>query len=62
MITVRTGDCLWSIARELARSDATDAAIAQLVGRLYAANRQVIGDDPDLIRPGTVLRAPGGHR
>jgi LysM repeat protein len=26
---------------------------------LYAANRQVIGPDPDMIRPGTVLELPG---
>src|SRR5580704_12978228 len=25
---------------------------------LYAANRQVIGSDPDVIRPGTVLKVP----
>src|SRR5580704_392853 len=26
---------------------------------LYAVNRQVIGPDPDVIRPGTVLTVPG---
>ncbi len=29
---------------------------------LYAANRRVIGPDPGLIRPGTILAVPGGRR
>ena len=29
---------------------------------LYAANQKVIGPDPDVIRPGTVLAVPGGQR
>ena len=37
------------------------AALAVRCGwpALYAANRQVIGPDPDMIRPGTVLAVPG---
>jgi len=29
---------------------------------LYAANRRVIGPDPDVIRPGVILAVPGGQR
>jgi nucleoid-associated protein YgaU len=61
-VRVRSGDCLWTIATGLAPPGADDDAIAGLADRLYAANRQVVGDDPDLIYPGTVLRAPGGSR
>jgi hypothetical protein len=61
-VTVRVGDCLWTIATALAPPDAGVPAIAALTARLYAANRQLVGDDPDLIYPGTVLRAPGGSR
>jgi hypothetical protein len=61
-VVVRSGDCLWSIAAGLSPPNAGDTAIAALAARLYADNRPVIGADPDLIYPGTVLRAPGGSR
>jgi hypothetical protein len=57
---VHAGDCLWTIAETLLPPDASDAAVVAVSGGLYAANREVIGADPDLIYPGTVLRAPGG--
>ncbi len=44
------GDTLAAIAAALAVRGGWPA--------LYAANRRVIGPDPDLIRPGTVLRIP----
>lgn len=57
---VRPGDSLWRIARaELART-APDSAICREVDALYAANRAVIGPDPNLIFPGTTLTQPGG--
>ena len=45
-VTVRAGDTLWSIA---GGDDWPE---------WYAANRDVIGPDPDLIRPGQVLTPP----
>ncbi len=45
--TVRTGDTLSGIATEFAMPGGWPA--------LYAANRRVIGPDPNVIRPGTVL-------
>jgi len=45
--TVRTGDTLSGIATEFAIPGGWPA--------LYAGNRRVIGPDPNLIRPGTVL-------
>jgi hypothetical protein len=57
-VVVRAGDSLWSIAaRELGPS-ATNEAIAARWHDWYAANRHVIGNDPDLILPGQVLRTP----
>ena len=47
---VQPGDSLSGIAAALAMDRGWQA--------LYAANRQVIGTDPGLIRPGTVLVAP----
>jgi LysM repeat protein len=49
--TVRPGDTLSAIAAALAVPGGWQA--------LYAANRRVIGPDPGLIRPGTVLALPG---
>jgi LysM repeat protein len=48
--TIASGDTLAGIAGRLAVRGGWPA--------LYAANRHVIGPDPDLIRPGTVLTVP----
>jgi LysM repeat protein len=50
--TVATGDTLSGIAAGLGVHGGWPA--------LYAANRRAIGDDPDAIRPGTVLTVPHG--
>jgi len=49
--TMRPGDTLSGIAAALTMPGGWQA--------LYAANRQVIGPDPNVIRPGTVLTARG---
>lgn len=57
-VRVAAGDSLWSLARQrLPGSD--DATLARLVRRTYAANRSVIGPDPNLLHPGEQLRVPG---
>ena len=50
---VQPGDTLSGIAARLAVRGGWPA--------LYAANRPLIGPDPDVIRPGTVLVLPGGR-
>jgi hypothetical protein len=57
---VRPGDSLWIIAREALGPSPSDSDVCRGVGLLYAANRRVIGPDPDLIFPGTELTQPGG--
>ncbi|WP_404388187.1 LysM peptidoglycan-binding domain-containing protein [Humibacillus xanthopallidus] len=57
-VTVRRGDSLWSIAERHLGAAATDAEVARTWPQWYAANREVIGDDPDLIHPGTQLVPP----
>jgi hypothetical protein len=60
---VVAGDCLWRIAegRLLAAGpDPSDAAVAGAVDRWWTTNADVIGPDPDLIRPGQVLLPPPG--
>lgn len=58
---VRPGDTLWGIARaglEAAGRRAEPADVALAWPRWYAANADVVGPDPDLIRPGQVLVPP----
>ncbi len=57
-VVVRTGDSLWSLAAA-AGPGASTAQIARRWPRWYAANHAVIGPDPDLLIPGTVLTPPG---
>ena len=49
--TVKTGDCLWNIAKQFYGNGAMYMTI-------YNANKGIIGDDPNLIKPGQVLYIP----
>ncbi|WP_216652126.1 LysM domain-containing protein [Nocardioides sp. zg-1308] len=51
---VRSGDSLWSIARAHPDGGSVEARWRAI----WRANRGVVGDDPDLILPGQVLRLP----
>ncbi|KRC34138.1 LysM peptidoglycan-binding domain-containing protein [Oerskovia sp. Root22] len=57
-IVVLRGDTLWSLAERRLGSEASDAQVAAECRRWFGANRDVIGDDPDLIKPGQILSAP----
>ena len=57
-VVVHRGDSLWTIAARHLASGASDGEIAEAWPAWYAANRHVIGSDPDLLLPGQVLRAP----
>lgn len=56
--TVVPGDCLWSIAARALGRGATGRAIDAGWRAVYAANRDAIGSDPNLIHPGLVLTLP----
>jgi nucleoid-associated protein YgaU len=59
--TVRSGDCLWSIARSTIIADGSvpnGASTAELWKRIYDVNVDVIGANPGLIFPGQVLEIP----
>lgn len=58
LVVVRRGDTLWDIAARRLGPGATAAEIAAEWPRWYAANRVVIGADPDLLRPGQRLQPP----
>ena len=56
-VLVQPGDSLWCIASR-ALPGASDAQVDAEWRRWYAANRDVVGTDPDLILPGQLLRPP----
>jgi hypothetical protein len=57
-VRVAAGDCLWTIAERLLGPGATPEAIDRAWRRLHVENRVVVGDEPDLVSPGTRLRVP----
>ena len=57
-VVVQSGDSLWSLAQAQLGPTATPARVAQAWPTWWSANRSVIGDDPDLIHPGTHLLPP----
>jgi nucleoid-associated protein YgaU len=61
---VQSGDCLWRIARSVLAERSgrapTSTEIARFWPAIYATNRAVIGDDPNLIFPGQDLAIPEG--
>lgn len=57
-VVVRRGDSLWTIAAKELGPGASNATIAKRWPDWYAANVRVVGDDPDLLLPGQVLRTP----
>ncbi|MDQ1738743.1 MAG: hypothetical protein QOE53_395, partial [Pseudonocardiales bacterium] len=61
-VTVRAGDSLWSITADRLGARPSAARVQAEWPRWYAANRRVIGADPNLIRPGASLLAPGPAR
>ncbi|WP_418276229.1 hypothetical protein ACNHYB_15355 [Isoptericola jiangsuensis] len=57
-VVVVRGDTLWDIAARTLPGDATDAQILRETVRWHEANRDVVGDDPDVVLPGQILRGP----
>lgn len=49
--TVKSGDCLWNIAKKYYGSGAQ-------YKKIYEANKKIIGSNPNLIYPGQVLTIP----
>ena len=60
-VTVRPGDSLWSLSSARLGPFASDVDIALDWPLIYQANRDIIGGNPNLLRPGQVLRLPPGH-
>lgn len=49
--TVKKGDCLWNIAKKFYGDGAKHT-------KIYNANKKTIGSNPNLIRPGQILKIP----
>jgi nucleoid-associated protein YgaU len=57
-VTVHPGDSLWSITAQRLSPATSDGRIQAEWPRWYAANRRLIGADPNLLLPGIKLRVP----
>lgn len=57
-VVIAPGDSLWSIVAEQLGPLATAADIAEAWPAWHDTNRSTIGDDPSLLLPGQILRAP----
>jgi nucleoid-associated protein YgaU len=61
-VVVQPGDTLWHLAEHdltaQGMSAPSEAEVAQAWPSWWAANREAIGDDPDLLQPGTALTPP----
>ncbi|GAA2171861.1 hypothetical protein GCM10009784_00110 [Arthrobacter parietis] len=59
-MVVQPGDSLWSLTARHLGPAASDAKVAEIWPHWYAANRDVIGDNPELLLPGQILHPPMG--
>ncbi|UUL77742.1 hypothetical protein NG819_10765 [Pseudarthrobacter sp. Fe7] len=57
-VTVLAGDTLWDIVAAYVGPEASDVDIALEWPRWYAANRELVGGNPNVLLPGQILRAP----
>ena len=61
-LTVRPGDCLWTLAADLLEPSPRPSDVDRAWRVIYHANHARIGPDPDLLRPGTRLLVPRSVR
>jgi hypothetical protein len=57
-LVVSPGDSLWSISQEQLGLEATPQEIAIMADQIYEQNRDLIGDNPDLMLPSQELLVP----
>jgi hypothetical protein len=57
-VTVLAGDTLWDIAARQLGPDASDVEVALHWPRWYQANVAAIGENPDVLLPGQILKSP----
>lgn len=57
-VVVQPGDSLWDLAADRLPQPTDERAVAAAVAAMYRVNRDVVGPDPDLLRPGQRLVVP----
>ncbi len=57
-VTVLAGDTLWDIASRHLGPGASDVDVALYWPRWYEANKAQIGENPDVLLPGQILKTP----
>jgi nucleoid-associated protein YgaU len=57
-VTVLAGDSLWTIVANHLGHGASDVDIALEWPRWYEANKELIGQNPDVLLPGQILLPP----
>ena len=62
VVVVQSGDTLWALAERDLGPPVTAQRVSHRWQAIYRQNRGVIGPDPDLIRPGQVLKISEEHR
>lgn len=61
VVVVHRGDSLWTLVARHLGPDADATTIARVWPTWYAANRSVIGSDPNHLLPGEVLQVPSAR-
>ncbi|WP_299165975.1 LysM peptidoglycan-binding domain-containing protein [uncultured Arthrobacter sp.] len=59
-VVVQPGDSLWTITARYLGPAASDAQVAETWPQWYAANKDVIGENAQLLQPGQALHPPTG--
>jgi nucleoid-associated protein YgaU len=58
VVIVTSGQTLWSIAQEMLHSNGSPVEVAKLWPQIYEMNREVIGEDPNMLQLGLELKLP----
>ncbi len=58
VVIVTSGQTLWSIAQEMLHSNGSPVEVAKLWPQIYEMNREVIGEDPNMLQSGLELKLP----
>ena len=58
VVIVTSGQTLWSIAQKMLHGNGSPVEVAKLWPQIYEMNREVIGEDPNMLQLGLELKLP----
>lgn len=58
VVIVTSGQTLWSIAQQMLNAEGSTIEISKLWPQIYEMNREVIGEDPNMLQLGIELKLP----